>query len=138
MSPDQLKAPSVEDIQAAVQITLQNLAKVLLNSEASGKDRLRRLGDYMICWVINNENSSNEVQQDSLIEGLTVAGVDRSLVEKINKAAQTRTVIRSVASLRYIPDTEEVRGILRNPKSSSLDRAEFIQGILEKDRASSQ
>lgn len=125
---DQLGLSS-EDLERARRITAVNYCCSLLDPETNFSQRLRALTEYVICC----DTSENSGDLNARIKtGLIEAGMNELEIPDPDSREGRRLFRLAGALVCFADDTQPVRGIINHPKGVSLDRTEFVQGVLER------
>lgn len=126
--------PSPELLQDAVGVTARALTDVSANPDAPKEERMRAIGDYMMCCALACDRASPAELFDRLADGLAEAGAVPDIAAGLNGTFRKKSTQRIVFSLSYIPEGDYVRGIIRNNSSKGyyLDDVAFLRGIVER------
>lgn len=120
-----------EEIFEAFQTLATETVQVFQSYERTN-ERMLTLGNYMIVCAIGTPHPDPEAYEFVFRGGLLLAGLDGPDTETLHRFSQRSDMVRYVYSLSYVPDSMDVPGIVRRPKSVTLRETSFVRGILAK------
>lgn len=119
----------VEEIFEAHHMLAAETAEVF-QAPHPAENRIRTLGNYMLLCAIGTPEMDESSYDFVFRGGLLLTGLDVDQATRLYNLARRSDTVRYVYSLAYIPDSEDVPGIVRRPKSVTLSEAPFVRGIL--------
>lgn len=117
-----------EELLAAQAITAELLAT---------QQSLRAFGDYVICSQLSSELPDSPLQTQ-FTQGLVEAGSTTETAQALYEASQNIKIKRLIFSLNYISKDVDVAGVRQGNRSVSLNKTEFIRGIIHRAQTEQQ
>ena len=106
----------------------------VFSDQERSHERLTKLGNYMLLCAIGTPEPGAEAYDFVFQGGLLLAGMTPAGISRLHAAARQSDVVRYVYSLSYV-GSEDVPGIVRRSKSTTLNEAAFVRGVLAAKQA---
>lgn len=117
------------EIFEAYRAVAHDVAEVFSDSTRT-EQRMTTLGNYMLLCAIGTPDTEVESYDFVFQGGLILAGMSARSAQQLHHLARRSDVVRYVYSLSYVPESSDVPGIVRRPKSVTLRETAFVRGIL--------